>query len=462
MKFFIFILILFLPFISAYTIDYDYYEDLNSPTTISLYGNFTNESQVAMVYGNEYQYLDINNGTEEDTYYFDITISSDTEEDFKFDLYGSLIDNPEKFNYNKSDDQNYNLLAINDGTYYTMKNEHLNHTLEPKTSLICINIDTNNKLRDISFILGTTNGTDNITWYESIERQVQSNELETYCEYVSSESDYINHTDYMGFKCNNCNSGNIMYLGVKDNENNNSYYFETEQDPIYQDIDYMISYHDETPTGLKERIPGEIKFRDAFSVNFEFSDINNVSEDYFDNYNFLYLQKVDLDNSASEFDSYMNGLLDFSWVDDIMGIESEDDLDKEISFWGDFTSGTSTVKLYEPGNYSINLISAQSISSVYAWNEEFLYPQSSDFKCSENIATLEIINQTDQNFYVKLDKYEINKTQFGLNMIRNILIIVLWIGLLIMVGILTKSPWLTFLIGSSTLTIVLALIGVFT
>ena len=158
----------------------------------------------------------------------------------------------------------------------------------------------------------------------------------------------------------------------------------------------------------------------------------------------------------------MEDLLDFSWVDNIMGIESEEELDTEISFWGEFITGVSTIKLYESGNYTLNLVSPQSISSVYTWNEEFLYPQSKDFKYSENIATVEVVNETNQSFSVKLDKYEINKTQFSLNLIRNIFIIAIWLGLIIFVGWATRSPWITFLIASSTLTIVLGLLGVFT
>ena len=443
----------------GYKVYYDFYEDLNTPTTISLYGNFTNESQVAMVYENTYQYLDINNGTEEDEYYFDVTISSDYEQDFMFDLYGSLIDSPEKFNYNKTDRDNYNQLTITNDNYYTMKTYHYNHTLEPKTNLICINVDTNNKLRNVEFLVGTTNETDNITWFNSIERDIQSDGLETFCEYVSAESKYINHTDYMGFRCNDCTLGGVMYLGVKDNIYNSSYYFEDEQTPVYQDLDYMISFHDETPTDLKQRIPGEIKFRESFNVTFDFKDINNISDDYFSNYNYIYLQPID-NGFTSELDSSMDQLLDFSWVDNIMGITSSEDVDTELSFWGSFVGNSGTVKLYEEGNYSVNLISARSLSTSYSWDQEFYYPQNDEFKYSVDIVNIKIENETNQNFYIKLDQYEVNKTQFWLNFLRNSLLIISWLVLLSLIGYWTKSPYLVIVMGSLTLPILLKLIGV--
>jgi len=375
MKFYL-ILFLFLclaPLVSAYTLDYDYYESLNTPSTIKLQGNFTEEDIVAIVYGNEYSYM---NKTEtEDGYYFDISFQSDVEDDFYFDVYGDTKNSSFLFGYNESDDLDYNLLNIDDDTIYTIKNYHYNHTLEPKKNLVCINIETNNKPRDIVFVTGVRNisDTDNISWFESDTKTYRLDALATECAYVDSQTNLTNHTDYMGFYCSDCKVGNSMNLGILPLVKNLSYAFSNKTaNPVQADLDYMISYHDETPASLQDKLSGLIKFRDSFNVDFQFSDINNVSEDYFDNYKYLYLQKIEQESSASSFDSSMEDLLDFSWVDNIMGIESEEELDTEISFWGEFITGVSTIKLYESGNYTLNLVSPQSISSVYNWNEEFL------------------------------------------------------------------------------------------
>jgi hypothetical protein len=114
--------------------------------------------------------------------------------------------------------------------------------------------------------------------------------------------------------------------------------------------------------------------------------------------------------------------------------------DNTISYWDKYDTGEATIKLYETGDYSINLLTTD-VTGV-TWPYEFIYPQFSNeiyksrIKDSVTFSTL-----VNYNMNVYVDMWEINKFNVMMNWAKWLAIVVIWIVLTILILMATQWNW---------------------
>jgi len=452
----LFVLLLNFGLSDSFTIDYDPYVDLDTQTTITLYANETITSSPVMVFETDYTYL---NTTDNKT--FTVSLLSDIEDVFDFTIYEESNESVPFFGYETLTGE----IDITDDTVYLVHSEKRTNGIishDPRQILICPKLHTDGTDRTIKYYVGVKNGTDadpGLHDWDSLTFTKNYEDITTSCEYLSLPIPYANYTLHAGIQCLDCNHGLKLYLGIGGDIKNASHYYDGdnfENASEYPDLNYDlgISMHDEYLADVFNPIDGTISFTEKYNVNIEFINDKNLTEEL-PYYDYVYLQKV---NDEVGIESTLDDILTFSWIDKVLGFEDIDNIDQTLSFWSKLNNNVGDVSLYETGNYTINLIKAKVYDPTY-WTPEFLYPQNKEFSYSKNIATLEIKEKSDKNIEIHLDAYEINKTAFAFNTIRNIFIVAIYFACIIAIGLLSKSAWVTGAIGTITLPIVLKLMG---
>lgn len=167
-----------------------------------------------------------------------------------------------------------------------------------------------------------------------------------------------------------------------------------------------------------------VKFRDPFTVFFTLyhSNKTGVAQPYANDFQYLFLTNYSMGwDDKWKRDSYSIAYLDkmFSWMPLYGSAKiATPAVDTIPAFWDDVDSdGTSDIKLYESGNYSMNLIRTKVMG--LGWAYQFIYPQYDKDQSISTIQTnLEIVNETDTTVRVYVDAWEVMKGTIVMNWIQ--------------------------------------------
>lgn len=247
-----------------------------------------------------------------------------------------------------------------------------------------------------------------------------------------------NFTEYLGFQCTNCDSSNSIRLGVDNNPLSNSSSF-TQINFSSPFVNESSTHHDmfkvfrfDQPS--IEEYRGIFKFRIPFYYSFHlFNQFNDTFSTKFD---YIYLKEniattdinlaqtgIDMSESLSVFSNLLNTNIDTDEV-----------------FWGEVNINTAVIKLYESGNYSINLLTVKSFIED-GWDYEFIKPQYTNSKIETLLVkNIDITLEQNSTVNIALSEYESNKKGFWLNFIKwGFLIMILFIGLTI--SFMSEAPF---------------------
>jgi hypothetical protein len=197
-----------------------------------------------------------------------------------------------------------------------------------------------------------------------------------------------------------------------------------------------VSYNNIT---ILNNLTGTMRFRIPFNVQVQIfkkgSTRGNATVPFKDDFQYVYIQKITGEKVSSASQIKMST----GWFNSAIGLTPKT-LDTKLSLWGDYSDGSATIKVYESGNYSLNLETTKTKSSI-PWAYEFYYPQSLGAHYSQNIANLEIPTEQAQDFKVYATAYEIDSAKMLMNLVYTVIIVLVFFAL-IYVSILTGNGYL--------------------
>jgi hypothetical protein len=449
-------------------LEYDYFMKVNTTEKIKLSdGDVENITQGYLLLDNELFHMNISDSGD----YFYINVISDEEEDKDFNAFFGGLD---VYRFDNTDNSTEDYIEVdNDMIYtfnYTHNHTHLNNSVIE--AIVCVELEALDNPVNIIIKGGVENSSGLIDWYDSDILEI--NEKKVYCESLSRfvKEDEVGRypNTYVGFQCLNCVSGNPanrQRLGVYTDDSGTSEYInyifdnETDINPEISSDDYFI-YSITSETEYDEVLRGTMRWREPFNVEIKLNKLNNTSPgeslSYINEFQIVVLDytkpKTSAENGAVNFINNLNSIIESGFI------ESEEELDETLSFWGYYTNGSADITLYESGNYTINLLSLDVIDSDRInWDYEFLYPQYSKSKLYSDIVDLIINNETNQSYSIYLDMWEIDKFTILLNLGKVLFIFVFWIVLVIVVSAINLKAG--GVIAGVTLPIALKLMGVF-
>jgi len=468
---FIISLILLCSFTTAYSMYYPYFMDINASETIYLNGDTLNYTALLNLNG-------INYNMAKTTNYFSSIVSSAIKEDTPF--YISVINGSINYQNSSSDKSRESLLRITNNQIYGFYINHsfINHSVgDQETHLLCANLQaTTPPYRHITFYAGVKNqSSGKISWSASTSTEVSNTNFQYVCnEFRQTYNlNLTNDLEYFAFSCSDCTIAKPLLLGTDTNLSyllntsftmNNLQSLESSK-TIYNTFNIMMTSTDVVDIPLYY-YEGVLRFRSPFYVTFNLyhDGINtSLTQPYTNDFQYIFLQTDATTNSVS----WMDGdWIYFNWIDklfyNIIGMEytsSTPAIDTTLSFWGNYNNGGATIKLYEADNYSVNLETTKSKSSI-PWNYEFIYPQSTGSEYDHKILNLEIVNESTQTITIFIDEYEISSFKFMVNILKNSILIILWLALIIIVAIASKDMKATSIVAVVTFGFLLKFMGI--
>lgn len=240
------------------------------------------------------------------------------------------------------------------------------------------------------------------------------------------------YTDSDGELINQSNTSVMLYL-------NDTYYNFTYNDAGYwliylssdeeQDINFNIIANSNTYECINDSYM--IRFRDPFYATFYFfkKNLNGSLVPYEGDFHYVYLQ----------FENYTswNPIIDLTYLDyAFRWLPYYEDsftkvTDVTTSFWARYDDDNARIKLYDPGNYTLNVMAYNILGED--WDYEFYKPQFDRQKYDNEIDfKIEITNTSSSAniYYVYISQWELAKESFFFDIIKNLVVIALYILLL--------------------------------
>jgi hypothetical protein len=230
-----------------------------------------------------------------------------------------------------------------------------------------------------------------------------------------------------------------------------------------EDIPFDIYLRNSTSDTLLSS--GTMRWRNPYYLTIHFwkSDSNETNQWgstksalYKNEFQYVYMQY------ASETSG--NPLTDISYLDSMVSWlpfytdTFDSHIDNTLSFWSDYVDGEAVIKLYEPGNYTIGIVTIP-ISGI-TWNEEFVYPQFASKKYKSQIISSDApvaLEGTDAEIEVYISMWEVNKFNVIMNVIYNIAIVL--IGIVIFVFVAKFGGIGTAFLATAGFIIIMKLLG---
>lgn len=181
---------------------------------------------------------------------------------------------------------------------------------------------------------------------------------------------------------------------------------------------------------------GVMRWRTPFYLTisvYKKSKGDNETTLYKHDFQYIYLKK------EGQVDSYSTILNGVDQLNAVLGLKK---LATETAFWSELNGGIGTVKLYEPGNYSINLETTKSKTSI-PWNYEFIIPQADGSVYTEKLASVEISEPSAQSIKIYATMFEITQARGWLEIVKLIFIIIFGAAVIIL-GIMSGIPGIAF------------------
>jgi len=219
---------------------------------------------------------------------------------------------------------------------------------------------------------------------------------------------------------------------------------------VEEDVNFTVKFTSDIYNCLNESY--EIKFRVPFYLDVKlFETTNNDSsrepQAYTNDFHYVYLELVNVTTGASvPSDNDVNRFFRsiYSWMPGIDFLYPPDEFDYDIVFWGQYTDGTSRIKVYEEGVYDVNLLTFK-IDTGYLWPYEFVKPQFTEIKLDSKVARYNMTTEDSHTIKILVDEWEFNKVDLIINIVKTIVtVLIVLIGL----GLLTFLPGGAKLIGA--------------
>lgn len=394
---------------ATYDLSIPNYIGVNETGTITIDNTETiasNENAYLILDGIAYQF-------QETTNQYTIGATSTIEEDKNIII---QISNSTIKYYNYHDNTNESSITIINNSFYGAQNTQINEThLKGKIEQheICLFIKKNTAQNPtIQLFSWYNNGT---TWKTSLSTTytITNTNYATNCYSLAQNytDTMINFTEYIGFKCTDCQTGlKTLDLGIDTNgTRTNKTFTSTNQTTIVNLTtgNYIISYYDEDSIPIQE-YTGTLKFRIPFYVDVSLYTTKNETLDT--KFDYVYLRK--------------NGrtTINPNYVYDVIRILS---LSTAVPFKADYTEthwahvvgSTAHIKLYETGNYAITLQTMKTYKA--GWKYEFIKPQYTNLIVETTLdkaVRFDVKNDTQVD--IQLSGYEANKSQFVWNKIK--------------------------------------------
>jgi hypothetical protein len=232
-----------------------------------------------------------------------------------------------------------------------------------------------------------------------------------------------------------------------------------------EDVNFTIFVYNASGN-MTQNFTGIMKFRVPFEVTLRFWKVDSANTTgfttertpYKNEFQFVFLQFSD----QSSLDPYDVSYLDdyFGWIPGFGGaFTSARTLDTTLSFWGLYSNGEAVVKLYEPGNYTVGLVSSGVMG--LSWDYEFIYPQ---FGFKEYKSTLvnsgsamQIKNASDVSVDIYITMWEVAKSSVIKDWVYNLCIVV--VGAIIFIFVAKFSGLANAIYGTIGFILIAKLIG---
>lgn len=253
-------------------------------------------------------------------------------------------------------------------------------------------------------------------------------------------------------------SSNITFEGAAYDMTAQSGYFTIAvSNAVKEDIPFNVTlFYNNVSTAQAN---GTMRWRDPFYVEIKLfhANKNNDSEPYKNDFQYVFLtQATVLQNGNMNIEPYNRF---FDSINKALGYTPASTIDRKLAFWAPYANGKGKIKVYEAGNYTINLEVTNTKSSI-PWNYEFIYPQDSASNYYTGIASVEIAQEEDQVLSVYISPFEISSVKFTMSLIMNIVFFVIWIALIVVVAMLSKDFKATLITTGITFIILIVAIWV--
>jgi len=232
-----------------------------------------------------------------------------------------------------------------------------------------------------------------------------------------------NQTETFSY-CGDFNSSKSAYFSTEDSLNEMVYNNDTDCYDIFlnnedeEDIYAWVYYSNESNETYL--INSTLRWRDPFyykiklykeNATFSVGDLKPYCNE------FSYLYMISKDDSDDEWVNFETPILD-----DLLGFESTTVYDSPV-YWNFYDDCESDIKLYETGNYTLNVVSSKVRPPKYI--EFYDYRNSIRTKIDEKLISFEITDKENLTYSIYTSDYEISKMWFGLNVIKWILVVVI-------------------------------------
>lgn len=225
-------------------------------------------------------------------------------------------------------------------------------------------------------------------------------------------------------------------------------------DTVEEDLNFTVFVRNESTHVIYKQESGQFKFRQSFFLTIQFFKGKNVTlfytnpnmySAYCNEFQIIYFQKKNTTGlNWGGFAMFQDmRYLDrwFGWVPFYEPAFSVPAIDYTLTYWSWYEGCDAEIKLYESGNYSIGLVNYEwkVITTGMGWPYEFIKPQFRDERKkfdSTIIDTFAVANETNQSYHIFLTDWEIDANSVMMNVGKWIFLICLWIGGIILLGVL--------------------------
>jgi len=183
------------------------------------------------------------------------------------------------------------------------------------------------------------------------------------------------------------------------------------------DSSMRIQIYNITDDSLVYDINFTQKFRTPFYIDISLYSTKNTT--FETNFDYIYLRSVSsITNYSILGSTFTTGIFKFI-------SSATKKLDYTETFWGEVVDNTAKIKLYEAGNYSINLLSMKTF--IPGWGYEFYKPQYSSEAVNTKLdSSVSFELETNSTVKILLSEYEANKSDFFFNILKWLFIILIF------------------------------------
>jgi len=407
--------------------EYPYYMDVNKSYNVTLSNDFNGSESLFLVIESEVYNLSYIN--ESNNYVFGI--SSDVEEDLFFEILetSEFIEvhsggdgNPDGELIINEDNPDVNNFFVFSSIYNKTTSE-----LESHTSTVCAQLgnEKSDKQRSVVFVSGVYNES-GYTYFESDAHLVDTETVSTHCGQVffppHTHPDNINITS--GFYCIDCDDKEGLILGTDNNatfSGRSSIYNVSTDTLIQSETNYEILMLLDLDIYNSQQFNGVFRFREPYDITLNLYQENasgtGLTTQYCNELSTIFLVNESdkkefegLNEVTTLFNRFMNSLPFFG---DHTKLNTNFVSENVVFYTSPYNDCSATVRLYEPGNYSVFLVGSKYVITDEEYG--FLNPLTGQDEFISNIVDLEFAEKENKTISIFTSDWEISKIWVVLN-----------------------------------------------